>query len=54
MTGLNNQITLTFMIPGHTKFSSDWCFSLMKKQYRWTKVGGLTDLIDVVNHSAVV
>ena len=26
----------------------------MKKQYRRTKVGGLTDLIDVVNQSAVV
>jgi len=26
----------------------------MKKKYRRTKVGGLTDLVDVVNHSAVV
>ena len=54
MTGLHDQITLSFMIPGHTKFSPDWCFGLMKKKYRRTKVGGLTDLIDVVNHSAVV
>jgi len=54
MTGLHDQITLSFMILGHTKFSPHWCFGIMKKKYRRTKVGGLTDLIDVVNHSAVV
>ena len=54
MTRQHDELSLSFMIPGHTKFSLDWCFSLMKKQYRWTKVGGLTDLIDVVNQSAVV
>ena len=54
MTGQHDELTLSFMIPGHTKFSPDWCFGLMKKQYRRTKVGGLTDLIDVVNGSAVV
>ena len=42
------------MIPGHTKFSPDRCFGLLKKRYRCTNVGGLTDLIDVVNQSAVV
>ena len=54
MTGQHDQITLSFMIPGHTKFSPDWCFGLLKKRYRRTKVGGLNDLIDVVNQSAVV
>ena len=54
MTGQHHQITLSFMMPGHTKFSPDWCFGLLKKQYRRTKVGGLTDLVDVVNQSAVV
>ena len=54
MTGQHDQITLSFMIPGHTKFSPDWCFGLLKKRYRRTKVGGLTDLIDVVNQSAIV
>ena len=42
------------MITGHTKFSHDWCFGLLKKRYRHTKVGELTDLIDVVNQSPVV
>ena len=54
MTGQHDQITLSFMTPGHTKFSPDWCFGLLKKRYRRTKVGGLNDLIDVVNQSAVV
>ena len=54
MTGLHTEITLSFMVPGHTKFSPDWCFGLLKKRYRRTKVGGLTDLVTVVNESAAV
>ena len=33
MTGQHKEITLSFMIPGHTKFSPDWCFGLLKKKY---------------------
>ena len=40
--------------PGHTKFSLSWCFGLLKKKYQCTKVGGLTDLCDVMNESAAV
>jgi len=29
LTGLHNNITLSFMIAGHTKFSPDWCFGLL-------------------------
>lgn len=54
MTGQHTEITLSFMIPGHTKFSPDWCFGLLKKRYRRTMVGGLTDLVTVVNESAAV
>ena len=54
MTVQHTKITLSFMIPGHTKFSPDWCFGLLKKRYRRTKVGDLTDLITVVNESASV
>ena len=53
-SGQHKEITLSFMIPGHTKFSPDWCFGLLKKKYRRTKVGGLTDLVGVVNESANV
>ena len=48
MSVQHTEITLSFMIPGHTKFSPDWCFGLLKKRYWRTKVGGLTDLITVV------
>ena len=34
MTGLHKSITLSFLIAGHTKFSPDWCFSLVKRLYR--------------------
>jgi len=42
------------MTAGHTKFSPDLCFSLLKKRYHRTKIGGLFDLADVVNKSTVV
>ena len=53
MTKQHSEITLSFMIPGHTKFSPDWCSGLLKK-YRRMKVGGLSDLCSVVNDSAAV
>ena len=31
MAGQHKQITQSFMIPSHTKFSLDWCFGLFKK-----------------------
>lgn len=54
MTGQHDEITLSFMIPGHTKFSPDWCFGLLKKCYQRTKVGGLADLAQVVESSSTV
>ena len=54
VTGQHKEITLSFMIPGHTKFSPDWGFGLLKKKYRRTEVGGLADLVGVVNESASV
>ena len=32
LTGVHQNITLSFMITGHTKFSPDWCFGLMRKR----------------------
>ena len=29
---LHENITLSFLIAGHTKFSSDWCFGLLRKR----------------------
>ena len=51
MTGLHRNITLSFLVVGHTKFSPDWCFGLFKKKFRVTKVGSLTDIERVVDDS---
>ena len=42
------------MMVGHTKFAPDWCFGLLKQEFRSTDVGCLTDLERVVNKSATV
>lgn len=54
MVGLNDEITLSFLIVGHTKFSPDWCFGLLKRAFRRTKVGCLDDIMQVVENSATV
>ena len=54
MTGLHKEITLSFLVVGHTKFSPDWCFGLFKRRFRRTKVGTLTDIAQVVQESAIV
>ena len=52
MVGLHKRIALSFLIVGHTKFSPDWCFGLLKRRFRRTKVGCLADLERVVDDSA--
>ena len=52
MVGLHRKISLSFLIVGHTKFSPDWCFGLLKQRFRRTKVSCLSDLERVVNTSA--
>ncbi len=52
MTGLHTKITLSFLVVGHTKFSPDWCFGLVKCLYRRTKIGSLKDIAQVVSGSA--
>ena len=54
MVGLHHSITLSFLVVGHTKFSPDWCFGLLKQRFRRTKVGCLDDIVGVVNTSAKV
>jgi len=54
MAGLHDEITLSFMIAGHTKFSPVWCFGLWKKRYQRTQVAGFSDLVVVVNQSSSV
>ena len=52
MSGQHTNITLSFLPVGHTKFAFDWCFGLLKRQYRRTKVGSLQSIAEVVNKSA--
>ena len=56
MINQHEEITLSFMIPGHTKFSFDWCFGLLKKKIQHharMKVVDLIDLVTVFNESSV-
>ena len=52
LTNRHSNITLSFLPVGHTKFSPDWCFGLLKRQYRRTKVGSLQAIAEVVSKSA--
>jgi hypothetical protein len=54
LVGLNETITLSFLIVGHTKFSPNWCFGLFKQVYRRTKIGCLEDIVKVVESVAVI
>ncbi len=47
-------ITLSFMVVGHTKFTADSCFGLLKQRFRRTHVQCLDDLVKVVEESADV
>ena len=52
ITGRHNKITLSFLVVGHTKFSPDWCFGLLKQKYRKTDIGSLDALAQCVETSA--
>ena len=52
--GLHRSVTYSFLPVGHTKFSPDWCFGLIKQKLRKTRVDCLQDLVNVVNTSAEV
>ncbi|KAL3045312.1 hypothetical protein OYC64_013556 [Pagothenia borchgrevinki] len=53
MVGLHQDITLNFLIAGHTKFAPDWCFGLFKQQFRRTPVSCLKDISQAVRSSTV-
>ena len=54
LTGRHKTITLSFLLTGHTKFSCDWCFGLVKRLCRKTKVDCLGDIAAVVEQSSDV
>ncbi|CAB4494866.1 unnamed protein product [Rhizophagus irregularis] len=52
MLGWYNNITINFMIPGHTKFICDSFFGHIKKTYQNQKVNTVDDIEDIVNNSS--
>ncbi|KAK3793456.1 hypothetical protein RRG08_061423 [Elysia crispata] len=54
LTGKHKKITLSFLLAGHTKFSCDWGFGLIKCKFRKTVVNCLEDIVEVVDSSSVV
>ena len=54
LIGHHKQITLSFLIVGHKKFSPDTCFGLIKWLYRRIYVGCLDNIDKVVSNSSAV
>lgn len=54
MTGLHHAIEYSFLVAGHTKFSPDWCFGLLKQKTRRTFTSSLFDIARAVEESASV
>ncbi|XP_033103474.1 uncharacterized protein LOC117106237 isoform X2 [Anneissia japonica] len=51
LTGQHKSVQLRFLIAGHTKFSPDWGFGLIKQAYRRREVFSVDDMVDVVRDS---
>jgi len=51
--GLHHEITLNFLVTGHTKFAPDWCFGLFKRMFRRSSVSCLDDIAAVMRKSTV-
>ena len=49
---LHEEITISFLLVGHTKFAPDWCFGLFKRLFKRTKVNTIEDIAEVVDSSA--
>ena len=43
-TGQHKSVKFCFLPVGHTKFSPDWAFGMMKRKLRHTKVSSLDEL----------
>ena len=52
LTGRHTDITYSFLVVGHTKFSPDWCFGLFKRLFKRTRVSSMGEIANVVERSA--
>ena len=48
MTGRLDQVTLVYMVPGHTKFEPDALFSNIAQKFRKTDVFNTEELLSVI------
>jgi len=51
LTGLHDSITYCFMVAGHTKFSLDGFFGLIKLLLRKSEADNLDNLVKIVQNS---
>ncbi|PKK55738.1 hypothetical protein RhiirC2_801631 [Rhizophagus irregularis] len=51
ISGLHNRIKYCFIVAGHTKFSPDGFFGLIKLKLRKSEVQNLSDLVHVIHDS---
>ena len=54
LAGLHDEITLSFLLVGHTKFAPHWGFGLAKQCYRKTNVSSLDDIANTISRSSFV
>ena len=54
LTGQHDEITMSFLLVGHTKFSPDAGFGMLKSKFRLTNVGCLLDIASIINKSAAM
>ncbi|KAJ8029547.1 hypothetical protein HOLleu_28971 [Holothuria leucospilota] len=48
---LHTDITINFLVVGHTKFAPDWGFGLIKKRFRRCMCSSLQDVANVISSS---
>ena len=51
---LHDKISLGFMLAGHTKFTPDRCFGIIKKSYRSRFVSSLYDIAEAIEESSEI
>ena len=51
MTRRHKEATLSFMLVGHTKFGPDRFFGLLKRKYKKSVIGSITDIERIVKES---
>ena len=54
LTKLHDEITISFLPVGHTKFFPDAGFGMLKRKFRVTNVGCLSDVANIVDQSATM